>query len=100
MTIQLALERETARELYWAIPVDTGALVEGLRRKLIAATNAVDEIDFGEGDQTPAQDKARQLIDRAAAKLDAAHDALDMLVKLAGVNTCELRAALDRALYQ
>ena len=99
MTVQLALEREVARELYWSIPVDTGALLESLRKRLIAATNAVDNISFGEDDPT-VQDRERQLlIDRAARQLDDAHDALDALIKLADINTCELRAALNRALY-
>jgi len=100
MTVQLFLERETARDLYWSIPIDAGVLVESLRQKLIAATEAVDDIDFGEDQPTLMQDKARELVDRAAARLDDAHDALDTLIKLADMNTCELRAELDRVLFQ
>lgn len=101
MTIQLALERETARELYWAIPVDTGKIVSDLRQKLVEATSAVDDIDSGlDDDAVAARDRTRTALDVAMARIDEAHDLLDALVGLAGMNTCDLRAALDRALYQ
>jgi len=101
MTIQLALERETARELYWAIPIDTGKIVRNLRQKLVEATGAVDDIDSDlDGGDIVSHDRVRTALDLAMARIDEANDLLNALVGLAEMNTTDLRAALDRALYQ
>jgi len=104
MTIQLALERETARELYWSIPavqVDSGKIVRNLRQKLGEAIDAVDEIDSDlDSDDALSNDKVRTALDVAMARIDEANNLLNTLAGLAEMNTTELRAALDRALYQ